>query len=76
MFAPAKPDSECSDRVTRWSESSGVDAEHAVLRTVLAEASDACDEVRQLLAAASGDALADDPGASPWVRELGRRLLR
>ncbi|MCB9752387.1 MAG: 1-acyl-sn-glycerol-3-phosphate acyltransferase [Myxococcales bacterium] len=74
---PHSPDPAFAAAVEHWRSShAGVDAEHAVLATTLAQLASPSAAVRRLLAAPSAAALRDD--ATPegrWLAELGRRLL-
>jgi 3-oxoacyl-(acyl-carrier-protein) synthase/3-hydroxymyristoyl/3-hydroxydecanoyl-(acyl carrier protein) dehydratase/1-acyl-sn-glycerol-3-phosphate acyltransferase len=63
---PLPGDPAFAARVEAWLSEHDVDPEHAVLREVLAEQVEPCEEVRRLLA---GDVAGD-----PWLEELARRL--
>jgi 1-acyl-sn-glycerol-3-phosphate acyltransferase len=72
---PHAGDAAFAGEVARWQEQTGIDEEHAVLRSILAECSNPTEATQRLLAAASSAELADGTAEEAWLTELGRRLL-
>jgi len=72
---PQGGDAAFAQEVRRWQEQVGVDEEHAVLRTVLAECTTPTEATERLLVATSCDEFTGSSPEETWLKELSRRLL-
>ena len=72
---PHAGDAAFAGEVAQWQEQAGIDEEHAVLRSILAECRHPTEATQRLVAAASSDEFAESTAEEAWLKELGRRLL-
>jgi 1-acyl-sn-glycerol-3-phosphate acyltransferase len=74
VVEPSHADAAFAARVDAWKTTTSVSEEHAVLREVLFDVDQPCEEVAQLLAA-SGASELGETDAEGWLVELTRRLI-